>query len=153
MSGFIFDCEHFLSLSDGEVIKYAEPFVTTQADMVPDSAYEVLAGKFDQMSEIQTVYALEICMRISPQEFVSKTAEFLSHSDSSVCCTASRLIETVPPESVSRLLVKRIAATPVVNLFASHVRTGERLQIGTNEKFIRALLDKFKYRTEKGEEN
>lgn len=147
MSEFTFDCEHFLSLSDSEVVKYAEPFVTTQADKVPDSAYEILAGKFDQMSDVQTVYALEICMRIAPQEFVSQTVEFLSHPDSSVCCTASRLIETVPPESVSRSLVKRIAETPVVKLFTSHVRTGERVQIGTNEEFIRTLLGKFKHQT------
>ena len=143
MSEIIFDGEHFLSLSDDEVIKYAEPFVTTQADMVPDSAYEFLAGRLDQMSDVQTVYALELCMRLAPEDFASEAVKFLSHGDSAVCCTASRLLESLSPESVSNELVEQISKTPLVALFATRVQTGERTQIGTNEEFISKLLHRF----------
>jgi len=144
MSKDTFDCDHFLSLSNGELIDYTEPFVTTQADKVPCSVYETLANKLDELSDTHVVYALEICMRIAPQEFASQAVEFLSHSDPSVNCTAYRVIESLPPEFVSSALVKRIAETPVVDLITSHVRTGERVKIGTNEEVVRELLDKFK---------
>jgi len=111
--------------------------------MVPNSAYEVLAGILDQMSDVQTVYALELCMRLEPEKFASQVVEFLSHGESAVCCTASRLLESLSPELVSTDLVERISKTPLVALFTTHVRTGERMQIGTNEEFIRKLRDRF----------
>ena len=144
MNESTFDCEHFLSLCNDELVTYAEPFVTTQAEKVPGSAYDILANRFDQMSDVHKVYALEICMRLAPEKFVGQAIEFLAHTDSAVCCTASRLLEAVSPELVSDNLIKRISETPVVELFATHVRTGERVRIGTNKEFIRTLLGRLR---------
>jgi hypothetical protein len=144
MSEVLFSCERFLSLDDDKLVRYAEPFVTTQADSVPKSAYELLVSKLDDLGDIHTVYALEICMRIDPQDVVGHVVRFLSHPSSSVCCTACRLIETLPPRSVSADLVRRIAETPIVDLFTSHFRSGERVRVGTNEEFIRVLVARFR---------
>ena len=143
MSKSIFSCEHFLALDGDELIDYAEPFVTTQVDKVPDSVYETLLDRLGGLGDIHTVYTLEICMRIDPKNFVSHAIEFLSHSDSSVCCTACRLIESLPKEFIADDLVKKIAETPIVDLFSLHIRSGERIRIGTNEEFIRTLVTRF----------
>lgn len=142
MNGSTFSFDDFLSLNGAELVAYAEPFVTSQKDHVPIAVYEVLANKLGELSDIHTVYALELCMQIDPQEFVSHAIGFLSHPNPSVCCTASRLIEALPTESLTSDLVARIADTPVVELTTLHVRTGKPIQVGTNKNFIDRLLAK-----------
>jgi hypothetical protein len=139
----VFSHDRFLSLAGCELVKYAEPFLTTQAEAIPGSVYETLQSQLADMDEEHAVYALEICMRLKPSEFVSRAVTFLSHTDAAVCSTAYRLINSLPPNLIPADLVEKIAATPTVALFAPDVRSGERIRIGTNEEFIRDLVSRF----------
>ena len=138
-----FSCERFLSLTGGELVNYVEPFVTIQSDAIPESVYDSLQPRLAVLDNEHTVYALEICMLLKPRAFISRVVGFLSHDDSSVCSTAYRLIKTIHPSLMSADLVAEVADTPTVDLFASDVRSGNRIRIGTNEEFICDLVKSF----------
>jgi hypothetical protein len=140
LSPFLLD--RFLSLSGPELRDYAEPFVNTHKDAIRESVYEPLQSKLRDLDEEHTVYALEICMLLKPDQFASRAVQFLSHSDSAVCCTAFRIIERLPSSFIRDHLGEQISGTPVVDLFSTHVRTGDRVRVGTNEEFIRELVAK-----------
>ena len=110
---------------------------------IPKSVYGPLQSRLTDLNERHLVYALEICMFLNPQDFVSRVVDFLSHSDASVCCAACNLISSVAETLVTEELAEKIADTPVVDLFTADVRSGKRIQIGTNEEFIRELKTKF----------
>jgi len=135
----VFDCDYFLSLTGGELFRYAEPFVSTRPGVFPDSVYETLLNRLGMLDGEHTVYAMEICMLINPAGFVDRLVEFLSDEDSAVCCAAYRLFKRVPASLLPAHLMAAVAATPSVDLFAHDVRSGARIRIGTNEAFIRDL--------------
>jgi hypothetical protein len=137
-----FSLDKFLELSGSEFRKYAEPFVNVLHDTIPKSVYEPLKSKLQELDIEHTVYALEINMLLKPQEFIEFVIPYLSHSDSAVCCTAFRTIERQPTSLMTNDLCNQIRATPIVDLFSTHVRTGEKVLVGTNEEFIRNLLAK-----------
>jgi hypothetical protein len=137
-----FSLDRFLFLSGAELCNYAEPFVNTRMNAISESVYEPLQCRLADLDEEHTVYALEICMLLEPREFAIRAAQFLSHSDSAVCCTAVRVLEWLPPSLITDDLVKQVRATPITDLFTTHVRTGDRVHLGTNEDFIRQLLAK-----------
>jgi len=139
----VFSYDRFLSLSGCELVDYVEPFVTTRVRAIPESVYDVLRSALTGLDEAHTVYALEICMLLKPREFVRCAVRFLSDSNASVCCTAYRIIKSLPPTSMPAELVREICATPSVDLFASDVCSGDRIHIGTNEEFIRDLIATF----------
>ncbi len=95
------------------------------------------------MDDRHAVYALEICMRLNPLEFVYDAIRYLSHTDAAVCCAACRAIQFLSPAMMPRDVVAKIAITPIVDLFANDLRTDERIRIGTNATFIRDLVTKF----------
>jgi len=138
-----FSYERFLSLAGGELVNYVEPFVTTQSEAIPESVYDSLQPGLALLDNEHTVYALEICMLLKPRDFISRVVGFLSHNDSSVCCTAYRLIKSTQPSLIPADLVVEVADTPTVDLFASDVRSGNRIRIGTNEEFIHDLVKSF----------
>ena len=138
----IFNTDRFLSLRDSELVEYVEPFVNTQTQAITESAYDVLAAALDGLDDAHIVYALEICMLLKPSEFANRAVMFLSHTAASVCCAAYNSINRLPPSLMPEDLVQRIAATPIVDLFATDLRSAERIRIGTNEEFIRDLLAK-----------
>ena len=137
-----FCLDEFLALSGAELRDYTEPFVNENREALPESLYEPLQSKLAVLDEEHIVYAIEISMLLRPKEFAGCAVQFLSHSDSAVCCTAFRTIERLPAAYITNELLEQIRATPVTNLFTTHVRTGERVEIGTNEMFIRDLLAK-----------
>lgn len=139
----LFNLDHFLSLSGSELSDYAEPFVNIKNGSVPVSVYRPLQARLADLDERHLVYALEICMLLNPQDFVSRVVDFLSHPNASVCCVACNLVRNVSETLVTEELAKKIAATPVVDLFAADVRSGMRIQIGTNEEFVCELTEKF----------
>lgn len=136
-----FSYDRFLSLAGSELVNYVEPFVTTQADEIPESVYDRLQSGLAGLDEQHTVYALEIGTQLKPGEFVGRVVGFLAHPDSSVCSTAYRLIKSTPPNLLTGSVVEEIAATPTVDLFTSDVRSGSRIRIGTNEEFLRDLVE------------
>jgi hypothetical protein len=136
----LFSLDRFLSLSGPDLFQYAEPFVSTETALVPESVYDPLRSMLTEMDDRHLVYALEICMLLKPQEFASRAADFLSHVDSAVCCAACRALEHLDADAMTPELVKRITETPIVDLFSVHVRTGERVRVGSNKEFIRHLL-------------
>jgi hypothetical protein len=144
-----FSCDRFLSLAGSELVSYVEPFVTTQSAAIPESVYESLQPKLPVLDNEHTVYALEICMMLKPSVFISHVVGFLSHNDSSVCCAAYRLIKSTKPSLMPADLAAAIAKTPTVDLFASDVRSGNRIRIGTNEGFIRDLVESFASKVDK----
>src|SRR4051812_6761373 len=93
----LFSPDCFLSLSGSELVSYVEPFVNSQLQSIPESAYDVLQAALDGLDEAHTVYALEICMYLKPSNFISRSVEFLSCTDAAVCCAACRSIERFPP--------------------------------------------------------
>jgi hypothetical protein len=137
----LFSYDHFLSLGGSELVNYVEPFVNTEMRAVPKSVYDPLHTALETFDEVHTVYALELCMLLKPTEFVNRAADFLSRPDASVCSTACRIIKRLSPNSMPTGLMKKIAATPITDLFATNVRTGERIRVGTNEAFIRDLVE------------
>jgi len=137
-----FSLDRFLSLSGQELHDYTETFVNMEKNALPESVYEPLLSKLADFDEEHTVYALEICMLLKPKEFVGRAVRFLSHSDSAVCCAAFRTIERLPASFMTSELLEQIGATPVTDLFTTHIRTGARVRIGTNEDFIRGLLER-----------
>lgn len=134
-----FDCDHFLSLTGGELFRYAEPFVSARPGVFPDSVNETLLDRLGVMDDEHTVYAMEICMLLRPGEFLHRLVDFLSDEDSAVCCTAYRLFKSFPAGLLPAHLMAAVAATPSVDLFAHDVHSGARIQIGTNEAFLRDL--------------
>jgi len=94
------------------------------------------------MDEFHKVYAIEICMLLNPMAFKSHAIQYLSDSCSSVCCAACRAIEKMPRVLVTDELVEMVAAAPIVDVYSSDIHTGERICIGTNETFIRVLIEK-----------
>lgn len=138
-----FNYDHFISLAGSDVVKYAEPFVNMRREAIPESVYEQLEAALPNMDELHTVYALEICMILRPQEFVSRAVEFLLHSDAAVCCAAYNSINNLPSALVTADLVAKIAATPVVNLYGPDLHSDKKIPAGTNEAFIRKLVSKF----------
>lgn len=137
-----FCVEKFVALSGTELHEYSEPFVNQLHDAIPESAYELLKSKLPHLDPEHTVYALEINMLLNPKEFIGFAIPYLSHSDSAVCCTAYRTIERQPTSLMTNDLCDQIRATPTVDLFSTHVRTGEKVLVGTNAEFIRNLLAK-----------
>ena len=138
-----FSYEQFMSLPGSTVWSYAEPFVNTKMDAIPESAYDPLVSNLSKLDEAHTVYALEICMALKPIEFASIAVGYLASADSSVSCTACRVLKKIPPSLMSVDVARKIAATPVVDLFTHDVRTGDRIRIGTNQEFIRDLVATF----------
>ena len=138
-----FSYERFMSLSGSSLVSYAEPFVNTRTHAIPESVFDLLMSNLTRLDEAHTIYALEICMALKPSEFISVVVGFLANANASISCTAYRLLSKTPPELISADLRSRIAATPVVDLFTSDVRTGTRIRIGTNEEFIRDLVANF----------
>lgn len=139
----VFSFERFLSLAGSDLVRYTEPFVNSEMQRIPEHVYEPLQSALEVMDEVHIVYALEICMLLKPSEFVSRVITFLSHTDAAVCCTACRLIERVPPSLMPLDLVKKIGATPTVDLFAPDLHSGNRICIGTNEEFVHSLVTTF----------
>src|SRR5262245_7901119 len=119
-----FDCDRFLSLAGTALVRYAEPFVNARVHAVPESTYDVLVSHLTQLDEEHTVYALEICMALKPREFASHVVGYLAHADAAVNCTACRLLRRIPPNMMPADLVRTIANTPEVDLFAPDVRSG-----------------------------
>jgi len=138
-----FSYERFMSLAGSTLVSYAEPFVNTRTEAIPKSAYDLLVSNLSRLDEEHTVYALEICMALKPNEFADMVVGFLANANSSVSCTAYNLLKRIPPELRSADLLSSISSTPVVDLFASDVHTGNRIRIGTNKEFIRDLVAKF----------
>ena len=138
-----FSYDRFLSLAGSELVEYVEPFVNVRVEAIPEAVYEPLRSELADMDDEHAVYALEICMRLNPSEFVRRAITFLSHPDAAVCCAAYNSINSLPPPLMSADLVARVAATPTVDLFAPDLRSGDRIRIGTNEGFIRDLVAKF----------
>lgn len=138
-----FSYERFMSLAGSTLVSYAEPFVNTGTHAIPESAYDLLVSNLTRLDEEHTVYALEICMTMKPNEFASIVVGFLANAHCSVSCTAYNLLKRISPELMPADLRSRIAATPVVDLFTSDVHTGNRIRIGTNKEFIRDLVATF----------
>jgi hypothetical protein len=138
-----FSYERFISLSGSSLASYTEPFVNTSKHSIPESVFELLFSNLAKLDEEHTVYALEICMALKPSEFASLVVGFLAHPDAAITCTACRLLQTIPPNSMPADLVRKIASTPVVDLFISDFLTGNRIRIGTNKNFIRDLVAKY----------
>lgn len=135
--------DRFLSLAGSELVEYVEPFVNVQMEAIPEVVYEPLQSRLANMDDEHALYALEICMLLKPSEFVGRAITFLSHPNAAVCCTAYRLINGVPTTLMPSDLAAKVAATPTVDLFAADVRSGDRIRIGTNERFIREIVEKF----------
>src|SRR5690349_14980193 len=114
-----FNLDHFLSLAGSELATYVEPFLTTHIESVPQSVYDLVQFQLTSMDEEHTVYALEICMLLRPNEFVTRAVSFLSHTDAAVCCAAYNAINHLPSTLATAELVAKIAATPQVDLFAA----------------------------------
>jgi hypothetical protein len=138
-----FSYERFMSLTGSALVRYAEPFVNTRTHAIPDSVYDLLVCNLAKLDEAHTVYALEICMAIKPQEFASIVAGFLANTHYSICCTACRLLSRISPDLMPADLLSRIAATPVVDLFTTDVHSGNPIRLGTNKEFIRLVLAEF----------
>lgn len=138
-----FSYERFMSLAGSALVSYAEPFVNKRMLAIPESVYELLLSNLTRLDEEHTVYALEICMALKSNEFASIVVGFLAHTDSAVCCTGYNLLKKIPPNLMPADLVRKIAATPEVDLFTHDVRTGNRIRIGTNREFIRDLTATF----------
>jgi hypothetical protein len=139
----LFDYERFISLTGSALVSYAEPFVNTRPDAIPQAVYDLLIRDLPTLDEEHTVYALEICMALKPSEFASTVVGFLAHPDAAICVTAYRLLKRIPPESLRFDLWSRIAATPEIDLFAPDVRTGNLIRVGSNKEFIRDLVATF----------
>jgi hypothetical protein len=137
-----FSLDHFLSLSSSELVSYAELFVNRESESIPEEVYPPLVAVLTKLDGPHLVYALEICTRLRPGDFVYRAVEFLSHPDASVCCAACRAIEYLPKHEMPGDLGDRINATPVVDLFGPDLHSGNRRRIGTNEGLIRNLLEK-----------
>jgi hypothetical protein len=138
-----FSYERFMSLPGSTVWSYAEPFVNTRMDAIPDSVYDLLVPSLSKLDEAHTVYALEICMALRPSEFAGVVVGFLAHTNSAISCTAFRLLKKIPPTLMPTDLATKIATTPIVDVFTHDVRTGNRIRIGTNKEFIRELVATF----------
>jgi len=138
-----FSYDRFLSLVGSALVSYTEPFVNTGKYAISESVYDLLMSNLPRMDEEHIVYALELCMVLKSSEFAYIVAEFLSHVESAVSCTAYRLLKLIHPNLMPADLSKKIAATPVVDLFTHDVRDGKRIQIGTNKEFIRDLVARF----------
>lgn len=138
-----FSYERFMSLTGSALCGYAEPFVNTRIDAIGETVYDLLLTNLSILDEEHTVYALEICMALKPNDFAHVVVGFLAHSSAAVSATAYRLLQKMPPELLPADLRHRIATTPVVDLFTSDVRTGNPIRVGTNKEFIRDLVARF----------
>jgi len=138
-----FDCDKFNTLNGCDLVAYVEPYLAAQQDRIPAATYEALESVIDRLDDAHTVYAIEICMLLKPDDFAGRAIEFLSHSDASVCCAAFNSVSRLSRSSLTDELVARIRATPVVDLFGPDLHSNKRIPIGTNAEFIRSLLDKY----------
>ncbi len=143
MSSNHFEIEHFLSLSGESLIDYVEPFVTTGRFDVPDSVYNQLVATLGKLSDEHTVYALELCKLLKQSDFVEIAIDYLSHASANVCCTACRLIESLPLTMVSKESRRRISNVPIVAIYAINPRNSTLVCTGTNQSFIHLLVTKF----------
>ena len=136
----LFSFDRFSSLTGSDLVNYVEPYLSTRPEAIPESVYGQLLSGLATWDEYHVVYAMELCMRSKPEDFVGRAVPFLSHRDASVCCTAYRLIKSLPPSQQPDDLVSEIASVPVVELFRGDPRSGELKKVGTNEAFLLDLL-------------
>jgi hypothetical protein len=137
-----FSFERFMSLSGSDLVIYAEPYVTTEAESIRKEIYSALASSLADMDETHLVYALEICMKLKPKELIQRATAFLAHPDAAVCSTAFRIVEYIPVNEIPTDVVDNFSSIKVVDLFGPNLRTGERICMGTNETLLRMLLEK-----------
>jgi hypothetical protein len=141
MSEF-FTVERFLSLGGENLVEYIEPLLT-QHETIPESSYELLRSRLADLDVGHTVYVLEICILLKPDDFIGHLITFLAHTDSSVCCAAFRLINKASLSLLTDELIARIATTPIVDLFDPIIDSEDRIRVGTNKIFINELVVKF----------
>jgi len=137
-----FSFERFMSLFGPDLVSYAEPYVTTEVESIPKEIYPALVSSFTDMDETHLVYALEICMRLKPKEFIQRAVAFLAHPSAAVCTTAFRIVEYMPLDEIPTDVVNNLFNIKVVDLFGPNLRSGERICVGTNETLLRTLLEK-----------
>jgi hypothetical protein len=136
-----FRLERFFSLSGSELISYAEQFVNADAESISEDAYIPLKSALGTMDEIHTVYAMEVCARLKPRDFVARAVDFLVDPDIAVCLTAYRIIQSLPWKERPLDVVAKISRTAVVDLFGPDLlHPGKRIHLGTNEKLLRDIL-------------
>ena len=137
-----FRFDRFSSLKGADLVDYVEPYLATHVEAIPESVYEQLVAGLTYWDEFHLVYAMELGMRRKPCDFARRVVPFLSHHDASVCCAAYRLIKSLPSGREFDDLVPEIMAVPPAELFSTNPITGERIRIGTNEAFLRDLVEK-----------
>lgn len=142
----LFNYDRFCSLTGADLINYAEPFVNTRHQAIPNSVYELLRSSLGWLDEAHLVYALEVCMLLKPMDFLAAVVAFLSHQDASVSCTAYRLISKLRAEAIPEYVKEKIAAIPIVDIFGPDLHSGNKTRIGTNQEFIRSLCTQFSHR-------
>jgi hypothetical protein len=138
-----FDVEHFLSISNEELVAYIEPFLISEEWKIDDDQARKIEGAFPTLDKFQTVYALELCMRADAVRFIPNAIECLSHRDAEICCAASNSIDRFWSTNCTVDIVALLVSVPEVELFTTHVVTGNIESMGTNEKFVRPLIDRF----------
>ena len=93
------------------------------------------------IGQVSFSYAVELCARLDPVAFLDRLVPLLAHPDASVACAAFRLIKHLLPQQGRVDLLSEIATIPVVVLFTDDPRSGTKWKMGTNERFLRDLLE------------
>lgn len=138
-----FDVETFFSLGELELGEYVEPYLVDAAATIPEPAYGILLGELYELDIGHKVYALELCMRINPDDFKRRLVTHLSNENSAVCCAAYNLLNKLGTDDINDELSSQLASVKEVSLVTNDVRTGVEIRIGSNRQFIEDLRRKF----------
>jgi hypothetical protein len=144
-----FDYERFASLSGTDLIAYVEPFIDIRTNDIKDNFYLKLLDDLLSFDAEHLVYALELGMILHPCDFALRAARFLSSQDSSVCCTAFRVLSKLAPAAITEQLVNTAQSSPKIDLYFVHPHLGDSVHVGTNQHFVQELLAIFSEKKEK----
>jgi hypothetical protein len=147
-----FNYDTFISLEGMDLHHYVDALedaglANATATSSTNSVYDALLSGLPSMNDEHVVYAIEICMRLNPIDFLPQAVQYLAHNDASVCCAACRAIEQLPQGAIPDSIVSQIEGIPVAPLTVKDIPPGKVITIGTNEVFLRAVLAKARAET------
>jgi hypothetical protein len=101
----MFDYDLFRSLIEADLVAYMEPIVTNPLVIVPAMVLERMASEMDTYDEYHLVYALELGPDHAPDLFARVVPHWLSHQSQAVQCAASRALNRLPDQLITKDLV------------------------------------------------
>jgi hypothetical protein len=103
-----FQYEQFVKLTESNVFSYVEPFVADSRVPIPHEILQKILADLSTFDESHLVYAIELGPDRAPDLFAGVLPQLLTHPSRSVRLAASRALERLPADFISRQLIDDI---------------------------------------------